>query len=94
MRNNAIKKVPKDFGSAYVALKYQEQDDEVVSTIRKDVTENTASELYDFSSDVLPETADYQDDPETVDGEYVEVEPEPELEPEEPPKSKKKNRGF
>ncbi|MBV6372503.1 hypothetical protein IGJ74_001782 [Enterococcus sp. AZ009] len=94
MRNNAIKKVPKDFGSAYVALKYQEQDDEVVSTIRKDVTENTGSELYDFSADVLAESADIQEEPDTVDGEYVEVEPEPEPEPEDPPKTKKKNRGF
>ena len=75
-----------------MALKYQEQDDEVVSTIRKDVTENTGSELYDFSADILAESADIQEEPDTVDGEYVEVEPE--LEPEEPPKSQKKNRGF
>jgi len=58
MRNNVTKKIPKDFGNAYVAMKYQEQDDDVTTRVRKDVTEQTASEEYDF--DEPEETAEQE----------------------------------
>lgn len=51
MRNNVVKKIPKNFENAFVAMTYQEQDDEVTSRVRKDVTENSASEMYDFETE-------------------------------------------
>ncbi|MFX4076280.1 hypothetical protein ACNPLQ_12650, partial [Enterococcus faecalis] len=45
MRNNIVKKIPKNFENAYVAMQYQSQDDEVVKLVRKDVTEQTAQEV-------------------------------------------------
>ncbi|MGH2176777.1 hypothetical protein ACQ1Z9_14595, partial [Enterococcus faecalis] len=48
MRNNIVKKIPKNFENAYVAMQYQSQDDEVVKSVRKDVTEQTAQEVFDF----------------------------------------------
>ena len=35
MRNNIVKKIPKNFENAYVAMQYQSQDDEVVKLVRK-----------------------------------------------------------
>ncbi|WP_213068443.1 hypothetical protein, partial [Acinetobacter baumannii] len=36
---------------AYVAMQYQSQDDEVVKSVRKDVTEQTAQEVFDFDEE-------------------------------------------
>ncbi|MBT9730042.1 hypothetical protein GPK35_13245 [Enterococcus faecalis] len=51
MRNNIVKKIPKNFENAYVAMQYQSQDDEVVKLVRKDVTEQTAQEVFDFDEE-------------------------------------------
>lgn len=51
MRNNIVKKIPKNFENAYVAMQYQSQDDEVVKSVRKDVTEQTAQEVFDFDGE-------------------------------------------
>lgn len=72
MRNNVVKKIPKNFENAYVAMKYQEQDDEVTSKVRRDVTEQTASEEYDFADEPEIEA------PTEVEGEYTEAEEEAE----------------
>lgn len=48
MRNNIVKKIPKNFENAYVAIKYQEQADEVIQLVRKDVTEHSNEEVFDF----------------------------------------------
>lgn len=83
MRNNVVKKIPKNFENAYVATKYLEQDDEVVSRVRKDVSEQSATELYDFEendsqSDLEPNT----NEEETVqDADYEEIEEETTEEP-------------
>lgn len=51
MRNNIVKKIPKNFENAYVAIKYQEQEDEVVKSVRKDVTEHSNTEVIDFTNE-------------------------------------------
>lgn len=40
MRNNAIKKFPKNFGSAYAAQVYNELSDETVASTSREITEN------------------------------------------------------
>lgn len=39
MRNNITKKIPKDFGNAYVTNQYDEATDEDYARVRKDITE-------------------------------------------------------
>lgn len=48
MRNNAVKKIPKDFGNAFVEMTYNEADDDSYSRLRKEVNENANQELLDF----------------------------------------------
>lgn len=58
MRNNVVKKIPKDFGSALVATQYEEQSDGALKQMRRDVTENanqTDFELPDQTAPELPE---------------------------------------
>ena len=40
MRNNAIKKFPKDFGSAYAAQVYNELSDETIASTSREIAEN------------------------------------------------------
>lgn len=91
MRNNVVKKFPKDFGNAYVAMKYQEQDDEVLSGVRKYVTENTAIETYDFEEETQdPHAQTENEEQENIEADFEEVAEEQVQEPQKP----KKNRGF
>jgi hypothetical protein len=49
MRNNVVKKIPKDFGSALVATRYAEQTDGDLKRMRKDVTEQANAETIEIS---------------------------------------------
>lgn len=82
MRNNVVKKIPKNFENAYVAMKYQEQDDEIVSSVRKDVTEHTASEPFDFDETVQESDNSeiVSEEPEVQEADYTEIEEVPESE--------------
>lgn len=100
MRNNVVKKIPKNFENAYIAMKYQEQQDEVVSDVRKDVTENSAQITYDFDDEErLTPTKEEAEETEPIEAEFSEVPKEAANEsvneetdvPEEPVK---KERGF
>ncbi|MGX7386778.1 hypothetical protein ACWOF5_00910 [Carnobacterium divergens] len=51
MRNNIVKKIPKDFSNAFVAMTYQEQTDEELKAVRREVTEEANKEILDFPSD-------------------------------------------
>lgn len=48
MRNNIVKKIPKDFGSAYVALKYEDSTNDYEERVRKDITEHANAEVIDI----------------------------------------------
>ena len=53
MRNNIVKKIPKDFSNAFVAMTYQEQTDEDLKAVRREVAEEANKEILDFA-DVEP----------------------------------------
>lgn len=80
MRNNAIKKYPKDFENSFVNQVYNEATDEGYKAMRKDVTDNANQQLLDF--DLTETSAAYDVDPQT--GEVVRepsrVQEEPEAE--------------
>ena len=49
MRNNIVKKYPKDFNNALLRQVYTDTTDETIKSMRRDVTENANTELLDFS---------------------------------------------
>lgn len=62
MRNNVVKRIPKDFGSAFVQAKYNETTDEEYKEAKREIADNANKEVLDFDNDV-------------VDGDFKEVEP-------------------
>jgi hypothetical protein len=50
MRNNIVKKIPKDFGNAFVEMTYSEADDDSIARIRKEINENANQELIDIDT--------------------------------------------
>ncbi|MGV3267026.1 hypothetical protein [Cytobacillus pseudoceanisediminis] len=52
MRNNIVKKIPKDFGNAFVEMTYSETEDESYARHRREVNENANQELIDFDEPI------------------------------------------
>lgn len=76
MRNNIVKKIPKDFGSAFTANVYDEATDESNRRVRKEINENANSEVLDFDDTPATDQQQRQVDKDTgeiVDAEYDEV---------------------
>lgn len=83
MRNNVVKKIPKDFGSALVATQYEEQSDGALKQMRRDVTENanqTDFELPDQTAPKLPEHTATAEHPATTVTEPAMTDPAPQSE--------------
>ncbi|WP_051384736.1 hypothetical protein [Sporolactobacillus laevolacticus] len=47
MRNNIVKKIPKDFGNAVIQMSYEESTDGEASRVRKEIAENANRETID-----------------------------------------------
>ncbi|MBY9081045.1 hypothetical protein KIH86_23105 [Paenibacillus sp. HN-1] len=50
MRNNVVKKIPKDFGSAFVEMLHDEVNDPDFAEVRREISENANSEPIDIPS--------------------------------------------
>lgn len=70
MRNNIVKKIPKDFSNAFVEMTYEENSDSEYSRVRKEVYEEANQELIDLDEDNVPEAA--EEDIEVVEAEIIE----------------------
>lgn len=66
MRNNVVKRIPKDFGSHFVQSQYDETTDETYREARQEIEQNANKEVLDFD--------DSESDSSVVDGEFTEVE--------------------
>lgn len=55
IRNNIVKKIPKDFGSAFVEMLHSEVTDETYASVRREIAENANSEPIDIKAEVKPE---------------------------------------
>ncbi|MDO7908462.1 hypothetical protein Q5741_18845 [Paenibacillus sp. JX-17] len=55
MRNNVVKKIPKDFGNAFVELTYQETTDEAAAEVRREIAANANSEVIDIDGEPVQE---------------------------------------
>lgn len=76
MRNNIVKKIPKDFGSAFVEMLHSEATDDSFSSVRQEISENANRQVIDIAPDKMEEpnktAAEPEPDPE---------QPAPEAEP-------------
>jgi hypothetical protein len=75
MRNNIVKKLPKDFGNAFVGMQYEETSSEY-NKVRKEIAEQANQEIFDMETDGT-ETPQAQDQSGTESqGESQQEEPE------------------
>ncbi|MBB6689942.1 hypothetical protein H7B90_00860 [Cohnella xylanilytica] len=58
MRNNIVKKIPKDFGSAFVELLHNSVADETYASVQREIAENANSEPIDIRAEVKPEASE------------------------------------
>lgn len=70
MRNNVVKKIPKDFGSAFIEMTYSEATDDTYASVRREIVENANSQVIDIEQNQEPE-------PEAVNGQDPESEHSP-----------------
>lgn len=61
MRNNVVKKIPKDFGNALVELSYQEAADDTYSEVKREIEQHANGEIIDIDP---PAGAPEQPEPE------------------------------
>ncbi len=54
MRNNVVKKIPKDFGSAFVEMLHNEVSDPDFAAVHREITENANSEPIDIPNSTPP----------------------------------------
>lgn len=88
MRNNVVKKIPKDFSNGFLAMRYQKVTnpdiDDTEEKVRRDVTENANQE--DFEQAKIESNNNIQDYPKTiVNDDQQEPMPEPETVADEEP---------
>ncbi|GIN71170.1 hypothetical protein J14TS2_16450 [Bacillus sp. J14TS2] len=83
MRNNIVKKIPKDFGNAFVEMTYSESEDENLARHRREVNENANQELIDVQYEESPssEESEPSEAPNNQDPEIIDVAEEPKEEP-------------
>ncbi|MBO0962372.1 hypothetical protein J1P26_21955 [Neobacillus sp. MM2021_6] len=67
MRNNIVKKIPKDFGNAFIEMTYSETEDDSYSRVRKEINENANQEMIDIDPPVKESTT--QEKPEVIEHE-------------------------
>lgn len=84
MRNNIVKKIPKDFGVALVEMSYEDSTNDYEQRVRKDVTEHANQEVIDIIEN--EETEEEVTDAEIIEEEPSEADEEPnqEEQPQEP----------
>jgi len=55
MRNNVVKKIPKDFGSAFIEMTYSEQSDEALKIANQEIRENANGDVIDIKPELEDE---------------------------------------
>src|SRR5690606_34665142 len=81
MRNNIVKKIPKDFGNAFVEMTYQEAADETYSEVKREIAEHANGEIIDIEMG-------------PVSGKENETQPDQSDEHEQQPQDSKPNQGV
>lgn len=84
MRNNIVKKIPKDFGNAFVEMTYSESEDESYARHRKEVNENANQELLDIEP--VDNQSVEQKEPDPIIDQHISEQPKKEVMNKEPHK--------
>lgn len=74
MRNNIVKKIPKDFGNAFVELTYSETSDDAAERVRREINENANREIIEIEPLKPQEEQEPVTEPEEVIESPVETE--------------------
>ncbi len=83
MRNNVVKKIPKDFGNAYIEMTYQNNTDEDLKRVNREIAENANTQTIDIQGEVVDET----------EGDNDQAEPNQEPQKQDPPKQNQLAQG-
>jgi hypothetical protein len=75
MRNNVVKKIPKDFGNAYIEMTYQDSTDEDLKRVNREIAENANTQTIDVQGEVVDETEDGSDQSDPAEPEKPKQEP-------------------
>lgn len=81
MRNNIVKKIPKDFGNAFVEMTYHDTTDDTAAQARQEIAQNANREIIDIDPEPTPKPNQHRDDPGEDDDDGQTAEPEGEPEP-------------
>jgi len=60
MRNNIVKKIPKDFGSAFIEMTYAESSDETLAQANREITEYANGEVIDIELEDVESGNDHE----------------------------------
>lgn len=63
MRNNVVKKIPKDFGNAFIELTYDTTTDETAGRVQREIAQHANSEIIDVESVEVENTAKPEPEP-------------------------------
>lgn len=63
MRNNIVKKIPKDFGSAFVELIHSQATDDTYSSVQAEIAEHANREPIDIRAELAPDTSNEPREP-------------------------------
>lgn len=80
MRNNIVKKIPKDFGNAFIEMTYHEATDETYAEVHREIAANANREPIDVEAQPAPDEAkeqsdlDHQSEPQPTDAPQPESE--------------------
>jgi hypothetical protein len=80
MRNNIVKKIPKDFGHALVEMSYDDSTNDYQSKVRQEINDYANGEIIDVETDESPQEAEHQEEQNVSE---AETETQPEQEPSE-----------
>jgi len=72
MRNNVVKRIPKDFGSHFVQSQYDETTDETYREAQREIEQNANKEVLDFDDENI-EDAEFTEIEQSVDKETGEI---------------------
>ncbi|MFS8214773.1 hypothetical protein [Paenibacillus sp. S29] len=91
MRNNVVKKIPKDFGHAFIELTYQEAADETYGEVQREIAENANRTVIDVDPEPVSE---HRHQPEQQHGIPEGHEPKPTSNPETEPLQQQRSMDF
>jgi len=84
MRNNIVKKIPKDFGNAFVEMVYDTSTNETAARVHREIAENANQEVVDITSGDVPDGDPVPDQSNPEEPPVLSVKEDPPTQPQQP----------